>query len=405
MTSKSLFLLLIITLFTKFGIAQKAMSLISKTPLPKSNRKIIETYLNQNSGDFLQLFEEESRMVKIQKGQFAGYNVFNANHGFILPNGNEFMLRANEAIIASTNEYFLTNIVDYENGKIEFAIYQQINGGLQLIGKRGHYSVEGSRNLMDNGLVIISDESEGFGTFVELYNKNFEALNSYVPFQDGFSEGLFTNTDSMIVGVFKSASAGTVKMVFFSPFTGKVLDERIISISTSLQLLQSAKEYFLIYGYDNNGSDILTCLNRLGEILWDKPFVLPNFDIYNDGERVFLFTKTELVSITAKSGVINWRMNLKKLSNISSIPSATETIRLTAINFDENFIDVIFSQTRKGTLTYSDKKLNSQFVRLNVNGEIEARIALSLEANDLKIDKSKPGIGIIQDQETLKYEL
>lgn len=398
MTLKSLFLLLTIILCTKFGIAQEAKSLISKTQLPKSNKNVIETYLNPNSGDFLQLFEEESQLVKIQKSQFAGYTTFKAQHGFILPNGNEFMLQKNEALIANVNEYFLTSTVNYENDWKEFANYQHINGNMELVGVSGHYSVEGSQYLMDNGLIIITDESEGFGTYVDIYNKKFDTLNSYTPFKDGYSNGLFASNEKMIVGVFEGIGDGMVKMVFFSPFNGKVVSERIIPLSTSFQLLQTTKENILIYG-----STTLTCLNFNGEIVWDKTILLPNFDIYNNGERIFLFTNTELVSITAKTGVINWREDLKKLSNISSMPSATETIRPTAINIDENFIDVIFSQTRKGTLTYSDKKLNSQFVRLNVKGEIEARIPLSLEVNDLKIDKSKPGIAIIQDREILKY--
>ena len=399
MNLKNLSFLLVIMLGAKLGIAQEDIPLKSRTALPKSNKKIIATYLSKSSDNFLQLFEGESRTSKIQTGVYAGLNHREMNQGFILPNGAEFRFRKNEGIVAFENEYFLTKIVDYERGNTELSIYEVANGSLQLLGRKTHHLIEGSHHLMDNGLVIISDESEDFGTSIELYTKNYEKLNSYTPFQNGFSRGLFANNDKVIVGVFKSDSDETVKIVFFSSFTGKVLNERIIQLSTSLQLLKSANEYFLIYG-----SGILTCLNLSGEILWDRPFVLPNFDIYNNGGNVFLFTKAELISLTTRSGNINWRQDLKRLSNISSIPLASQAIRPTAVRVGENSIDVIFSLTRKGTLTHSDKRLNNQFVRLNINGDIEARISLSKESNDLKIGRSVTGIAIIQDQEILKYE-
>jgi hypothetical protein len=392
--------LLILTAYLSCGIikAQKNLSILSKFQAPQTNRVVTESFVVK--GEYLRIFEMQHGTKKLTQGPYSGLEVMEKQQGFITVKNKEFLLRKNEIILEARADKILTEEYDHNKGGNVLRTYEISNDNLLPVGSLAFQFTEGSHYLMENGTVIVTDESEGYGTYATFFSNQFSELSIYKPFESGFSSANFAASGTKIIGLFTGVNR-EFKLAIFQAHSGRLLNEGFIDLTIDPQMIFSFNDNLLVYSSGN-----LICLDLMGKTLWKKDLILPNFDVFSDGGKsIYAFTDQELQSIDLNSGSIKWKKSYDALIPAGNKLSVSQIRRpISFVVSDDSKVNFVLSIAKRGSLLYSDIKQNSQFIRIDTTGNIEAQFKISDESKDIKVSKSIDGITIIRDFEILKYE-
>jgi hypothetical protein len=389
------FLVVLLSANVLISYAQKELRLKSRTALPSTARNITSSFINKTCGDYIRVFELLGNTKKIEKGQFAGMDFVQRHVGLIFPTGTEYMFESNEQLSSETNGYLLTIKSDFDSDLREITSYRLTSGSVIQTGRTKAYSIEGSDYLLNNGNVISTDLSEGFGTRIEILSPELKSLNTFEPIAGGYGDCLLAADDKTIFAVVKNDAL--TKLFVINPLTGQIEKNLTIPYSGSLQTLYGASGKVLIYGDQH-----LTSINLNGEVTWSITLTLPYFDFFLEGDRAVAFTTTGIVSLNSTSGSIEWQLDYSKL--IQS--EATHSVIPKSLSFDiskDGMIAVILSTNNQSTpITYANTSTCSVFI-IDNRGNLIEKIALP-NAQNPKVIYHSNTLQVFQSSEVLNYE-
>jgi len=226
-------------------------------------------------------------------------------------NGNKIgTLSSNEIVIGFSNKFLYTSkILEDEEKKIS---KYQTNGDLPitLLNEKNISHKEVVTSVSD-GKLVVTDDYEGYGTLVELFDNNLKSQITYYPFEKGYysSEVIIENN---IADVFcssvSSSGQSVVKYAKFDISINQMLTEKIISLpSTDLWVKKTykIKDGFIFYcsSVQNSFTRAIIKADNSGNLLWYKNNLLP---MYHKGvgvvesnidDKLFLITGRKTILI------------------------------------------------------------------------------------------------------------
>lgn len=395
---KTILILLCFCCSSLCGIAQKSLQLKSRTKIPASTKNIVDAYVTDND-ELLRVFRQDLGMKKIESGSHRGAEYNDIQFGLILPSGIELPLKSNQSIRSIRDNKVLAAGWDHENNSNSIKLFEIKDRELSVIAYFEIGSQEISVKHVGNKNIIVDDASEGYGTYLNVYNSELQMLNCYKPFEQGYQIYYVDAFDNILVAVFKN-SENQLKAAIFNCITGKVVNEGILNTKTDLQSLIVTKNEFIIYGDTK-----LSCFDFSGNILWQKEnYRSANLDFVSSKSDLYFFSDKQLTAIDSKSGSIKWRRNLYELMGQSPDEKKLAVRPISSSKVENGGIGLILSYTPNGTLRPNLAKRNSRFFQFDKHGVKTSEIILPTESAFLNFKNTLSKVNFFTDTEILKYE-
>lgn len=290
-------------------------------------------------------YDSEMGLYLIEEVKYSRSNLY--------LNGNKIgTLSSDEIVIGFSNNFLYTSKTVEDEGK-KISKYQT-NGALpiKLLNEK-IISHEHVITKISDGNLIITDDYEGYGTLVELFDNNLKSQITFYPFEKGYysSEIIIENN---IADVFCSSvssnSQSIVKYAKFDINSKQMLIEKIVSLPNSDLWIKKAykiKNGFILYcsSLQNSSDRTIVKINNSGDMMWYKNNLLPMFHKgvgvveSNIDNKLFLITgKRNLVIVNSNSGEEYNRINLDEkvdtpFNSMSEISSITTDLKGSIIFF------------------------------------------------------------------------
>ncbi|PKP46507.1 MAG: hypothetical protein CVT95_06895 [Bacteroidetes bacterium HGW-Bacteroidetes-12] len=268
-------------------------------------------------------------------------------------NGNKIgTLSSDEIVIGFSNNFLYTSKILEDEGK-KISKYQTNEAlPIKLLNEKtiSHKEVI---TKISGGNLIITDDYEGYGTLVELFDNNLKSQITYYPFEKGYysSEVIIENN---IADVFcssvSSSGQSVVKYAKFDISLNQMLTEKIISLPSIdlwVKKTYKIKDGFIFYcsSVQNSFTRAIIKADNSGNVLWYKNNLLPMFHKgvgiveSNIDDKLFLITgrKTILI-VNSYSGEEYNTINLYEkveplIDSIAEIASITTDLKGNIIFF------------------------------------------------------------------------
>ena len=368
--------------------------------LSRENDKIIGAFVDEANDDFVRLFENDIGSKQIEKGHYKGVRVFDKSSGLILSNGTRIPFENNEKFIQYNNGRILISKDDYENYQKEIKLYSFRGNSLSEISSMVSPLLEISVSFLKNGMIVLSDENEGFGKNVKIFSNNLTELNEYQPFDTGFERSKLTVKDDQLVGFFNQFNGENTKLTWFDGLSGDLVKE----VNVDLKNFRCTQIHALGNDIILYGTRTLVSVGPSGIVNWTKEILLPNFELFhNNQDLIFAFDGDKIHCIKAQSGAVIWAKSITNFGNYG-IVGRDKTLRIFSFENFDNSIGIVAGISKKGTVNYSDQKSSSRFYQIDLAGELQTVIDLKTESQIVHIQKSDSGFKLIDDNEIKLYE-
>ena len=218
-------------------------------PTSRPDKEIISSFDVQASGNLIQILSKESNTRTIDQGSYKNVPIQIKQQSLLLPNGKTVDLSENEIFIGASNSSFFTEKNNFETYDREINIYKIGSDKIQKI-KSLSTDSEGKTTTLENGILIVSDEYEGYGTKVDIYSGHGNLLLSYKPYDSGFKHAVFTSYQDFIFGCFESNDEASLKIIKFSTLTNKKeYETELDNDDFNLTTIVANNNSVVIYGF------------------------------------------------------------------------------------------------------------------------------------------------------------
>ena len=401
-------IIIIVTVLLSIGLltnlsAQSFEQVETQTlPASRSKEEVVDSFNTQSNGKLIQVLSKESSTKVVDQGPYKNVPVHVKQQSLLLPDGKIVDLLESEIFIGASSNSFFTEKNDFETLEKEISIYKIESSQVQKI-KSLSASSEGKTVTLENGILIVSDEYEGYGTTVDIYSDGGELLLSYKPYDSGFKHAVFTSHQDYVYGCFESGDESSLSLIKFNALTNKEEYETELDISDfNLTTIVANENSAVIYGFDK-----LIAFDRDGKINWKREdIILPHFDlIISDDDALFFATQNDIVSMSLKNGNTNWKQEIK---NVYRTTNQNQKLSIRPIVFkllnDGKSLGVVIGMAKRGNLTSSDIKYNSELEILDNRGNVRKQIKLEKELDLIKILPTDSGFNLIEGHTIKKFK-
>lgn len=237
-----------------------------------SGQTTVLKYLREKPGGAL------IRLLQVQKKNTLPGKEQQAEYQYELDaGGKRISFQKNEYCIGNSRDVIYSIISNTDSdGNLQKKMYSYHleNATLKKIGsidmpnyEYGFYPTSGSRNI------LVSDESEGLGYELVLYDPQLSTLAQYRPFgEKGFSHSINCSGENNMVFVFYPLDkTSDPKMVSIDLKSGKVIFElRLAEDNQTISDISMIGDYILVRRHREVINQELLCYNRNGSMLWKK---------------------------------------------------------------------------------------------------------------------------------------
>ncbi|MCB0515369.1 MAG: hypothetical protein R2798_02775 [Chitinophagales bacterium] len=277
------------------------------------NLSVTATKIYETKFGKVYFYTTNKEVKNIEQGYFKGFRIEESQNGIKIKNKNiglssqEIPLFINGSFLF-TKKIFLdttyyTELRKYSIGKTD----------INLIDKIRINNIE--INLLveeKNGHIAISDCSEGYGTYVKVYDANFKEILNYFPFnKEGYAD-VHYSFDGDNIGIVSTNNDRTeTKISFISLCDNELIFESFLNTSF-VSNIKVSSEKLLIYYADAENIRTISCFESTGNILWKiykntqqhiiAPYVCNNF-LYN-------YNQDTLSVIDLKNGKEIWKKSV-----------------------------------------------------------------------------------------------
>ena len=371
-------------------------------PTSRPDKEIVSSFDVQASGNLIQVLSKESNTRTIDQSSYKNVPIQIKQQSLLLPNGKTVDLSENEIFIGASNSSFFTEKNNFETYDREINIYKIGSDKIQKI-KSLSTDLEGKTTTLENGILIVSDEYEGYGTKVDIYSGQGNLLLSYKPYDSGFKHAVFTSYQDFIFGCFESNDEASLKIIKFSTLTNKKeYETELDNDDFNLTTIVANNNSVVIYGFDE-----LIAFDSNGKVKWKKDdTILPHFNlVISDDDALFLATQKNILSVNLKNGDTNWQ---QEIEGIYHATSRDQGLSIRPIVFkllsDKKSLAVVVGMTKRGNITSSDVKYDSELKILDSKGNIREEVKLDRELELINILPTDSGFSLIEGQTIKKFK-
>lgn len=319
-------------------------------------------------------FYNKTHQPKDSLGHYI-YGAATFENGLFLPDGKQapFNNKHYERVLGINNNIVVTVTQQYAHETpmySELKQYRLQNGGLKLQNRKRIEHAELEFMLIKkNQNILLCGQDMGGGVIFELYSPDFKLLSAYWPFEKGFSQAVYAQTDSTIVIAANPAdtTANSIKISVLNAQTGKVIKENETGLNGfGVVQVYPFKEMAVIFGhiYGAKPGSCLVGVNYSGAVLWNKNEKLP---LHHRGVGIVLNTVSNggwyFTSVKPEIKLVSWALiclDLLTGNNLSEIviksiypfdllpPTYnTDAIRATALLTSGSYTVLLLGQIQK----------------------------------------------------------
>ena len=389
----SFLILLLINILAATG--QNTLRHKGTDKLPPTSREVISSFVDESNGQYIRVYWSNVVNKTIEKGAFAGYGTIEADEGLIFEDGSEFKIEDGH-IGFNKQKNFVAESIEHGPDVTHIKSYRIEGNSVLLLGDRTVNSIEHGVEVLKNGMLLLSDESEGAGTYIEIATPALKTLNTY---RSNFAFSRSTSSTDHIFVVLSYDDAPS-KFLRFNAVTGKLELERNLETRESPMILSYADG--AVVSYSTDGTDyLLKAYTGEGGLLWRKQYLIPRPELFQYNGDIYFSTNDDLVNVDALSGQQRWKKSLSEISNAKD-----QLRRLVSVRFDDNYIYFISADDGvPDQHVYETEKRNLVLTRMKSTGEVLSVIPLKSTARHAVLRRSGNAISVILDDEVLNYEI
>ena len=374
---------------------------VKSLPSSKSKGNLIKSFNAPSKIGLIQVLSKDEQLKTLDHGPYKNVSVQTKQQSLLFPDGKSVDLDNNEIFIGATDNTLFTEKNDFEALTKKINFYSVQNNSVEKT-RDISTSSEVTVSVLENGVLIISDEYEGYGTEATLYSPQGELILSYTPYEAGFKHAVFTSHNQFIYGCFESNDEDLLKVIKFNILNKQQEYEREInSDDFGLSLIAASNNSIVLYGFKR-----LIMLDKVGNVRWRKNnIVLPHFNLALSDDVLFLATQEDIFSMNVKDGSTNWK---KRISDIYNTANQSQELSARPITFkilnDTKSLAIVIGMTKRGTLTPADIKYNAELVLLNHQGKLKEKINLEKELRLVDVIPTDTGFNLVDDHTIKAFE-
>ncbi len=384
---------MILLLLISSGFAQNFTLKNSKT-INNTSDSVVGFFNNEKTDEVVRIYSNFIGYEKIQNGDFSGMYIARNTTGLIFQDGTKYQLSNNENIIEFVNHRLLTVKHDYNNYTKQLSVYQVDKNSLSSQQKIEIKEIEGGVILLENGGIVVTDFSEGYGEEIKIYTPKLDLVKSYRPYSFGISNCKIASHGKSIYAIFTpSDNSGIHKIVNIDAESGELLMEKSFPQSDQdCSLILASSKYAVTYW-----SGSLIVFDHDGKQLWNKEVVLPyfNVDIAND-ELLYYVDSNYIFCDDLRNGNTVWRKSIYEISSSSNLNRKNFEIK---VSDNEKILYVIVSKASK-----RDDILKKELVVIDEKGNLKSRIESQEGDEIIGFLRTNRGFKLINNHSVKSYE-
>lgn len=305
-----------------------------------------------------------------------------------------FRLAEGEFYEGNAQNIILTSRVTLrENGQMDRFIqtYDFTGEAIERIGALPLSEVNSFHILQHNKHVLVSDEYEGLGYEISLYDSSLKKIKSYRPFgEKGFTQSMdrFWGDEAAFV-FFPVEESAKPKLVLLDSRSFDIRFEIDLDPTYTISQLILIGDFVLLKRHRSPAEQELVCFDAKGKLLWKKPEYLYAYEGMKDENTWYSFAtdKKDYWFIQLETGNITPKRSIRELTGGQPI-GANRWIDLSAVDDASHVVLLISGKDAPTATTYSHELFLFDHIRDNPRKyfsiDSEDRY-LSLKALDSKV--------------------
>ncbi|RPH29988.1 MAG: hypothetical protein EHM93_16465 [Bacteroidales bacterium] len=299
----------------KLKVQDKTVELKSSSAnLPIDN--IVDLIKDKNQNDIL-IYSNYLGVKDIKEGNFKGQQTGIFKEGVVFKDGSKFEFSEKETYICNIENSIYSEKIDFLNSVKNINVYHINNNSLIKSPNSITIQFNNSFERIPNcEFLIFSNMDETVGDEVKIYDKNLNIINTYKPFDTGFSGLLYNSIGENIFIIstpsiysnsnkkFKLSIINTQNNFSINEinYLDKIEPQRLISLDNNLVLISVGK---------------IMLISRLGHLLWSKNLNVSPTDFSTVGceseGKLFVIAEGAVVCMNILDGSVLWRISLKDI--------------------------------------------------------------------------------------------
>ena len=266
----------------------------------------------ETDNQLIYFYSKREGLNKIKQGYLKGRNTAKFTTG-VLINDTDIVLEDGEAPVLYQDNIIFTKKICWSDYQIEINSYKLKNNKLHVLNQLIIDGIEKSIEIeKKSGFISVSDLSEGYGTYLRVYDSNFNELIDFRPYSKSYEDIRYDiHNNLLIVLCTKLRKENKSKLMLVDMNTKKIRFEKLFNRYIEGAYLKGYDNKIIISGFDGR-ENLLMCYNFSGDMLWNTKktlshyFVLP---IYQNN-TMFASNKNILYAIDLITGKEIWQFIL-----------------------------------------------------------------------------------------------
>jgi len=281
-----------------FNLAQSVKMDEGKKPL---------RYLESKNKEITWVFEDVIGSDIILSGDFKGFSKNKIRQSIHKSDGSDFYLPNDEVFLGISDDKLFTYFTDYNYNKTSIHSYN-----FRDLTKINTSEINGAKSVShtENGLILLSDAMEGYGTELSIYDESLKLIQRIVP-SEPFSFDISSSSENDLAIIIQHEVQKKIEIYFINK-SGNILSKIQLPVYIShikAKLLKGSNSDLLL-----SGSETIMRIKRNGQLGWLKQQVPLYSEIYPiDDENILLFTYNGFDLMNALSGDIIWRKTINHI--------------------------------------------------------------------------------------------
>ncbi|GAA0893131.1 hypothetical protein GCM10009122_28100 [Fulvivirga kasyanovii] len=367
----------------------------TKTNNEKSS-EFTKIMCDENSEDYLKVNEKETLQKHVEE--------------IITSGGSKYSLKTGERTLGYSNKKLTT--YKYGQESVEIVTYNVNDQGIfeeeSLSTETPHVNI---MPALKAGKIILSNDSEGFGSIFRVYTTDLVGKQHYIPYPQGFSNGTSAAINNKVTFVANSLDQKKMKIAGFKDEAQ--LFETEITTEYRAKKVYAFEDLFVIYGSKGGADRKLIVFDWNGKLIWENAYILPYFtsiDILYDNMQHKIFAVTGIATLTildSRSGELQSKIQLDAKTSAKGIKLSKTNLGARVIDFKIVGNSIIISLgtfIREGEFSSNYHYTNPETLILHTSGEV---LQKETQKGDFKIHQiipSKTGFNIVTDKDIQSYE-
>lgn len=281
-------------------------------------------------------------------------------------------------------------------------ILKKVNGSEQIINlENSTYAYP----INNDGFIMINNFSHGSGSRFDFYSPDFKSLNTYSPFNAGYSTFKFGSLDNLVCLYSKeNLDSESFKLALLNQYGSVIVEKEFVSEKHVAFHVKVTKKMIFVFihvynsSLNNYTSRVLAFDFSLTEIwrrdISDRMGFGPISK--DDSSQIIINAASNIISLNGFSGAVEWTFSDKSLGESTQL---IEIPKIMYVDGGKSIVTILGRYNRSIKLF----EQNSLFILNSRNGIVDHQTKLGGSSEELKIIPLEDRFLILKDVQLLEF--